>query len=361
MPIEVAIWEVSKESINKVEYSSIESETKLEKIIIKDLSIISDDLLLLGNQVRTAHGKFIDILAVDSTGKISVIELKKNKTPRDVVAQSLDYASWVQNLSYNEIVDIFTENNEGENFGQTYFNKYGINPPEELNEEHDIIIVSSELDSETERIINYLSDNYGVPINAVFFKYFKQEGKEFLTRSWLIDPNEVSEKVSSSRISNKSESWNGRDFIGNVDVIDGQSTWEDCQKYGFISAGGGKWYSNSLKPLFPGARIFGMIPSKGYLGVGIVKERAVPIKEFYIEQDGEKVPFTEALVKTELIKKDADDLEKCEYIVKVNWIKTVPESKAYWEKGMRANQNSAFKLRSEFTLEKLLKFFGLEE
>jgi hypothetical protein len=33
MPIEVAIWEISKESINKVEYSSIESETKLETII----------------------------------------------------------------------------------------------------------------------------------------------------------------------------------------------------------------------------------------------------------------------------------------------------------------------------------------
>lgn len=361
MPIEVAIWEVSKETINKIDYTSIESETKLEKILTKDLSIISDDLLLIGNQIRTAHGKIIDMLAVNSEGKISIIELKKNKTPREVVAQSLDYASWVQNLSFKDIIEIFKENNEDKSFETSFFEMYEINPPEELNKEHDIIIVSSELDPETERIINYLSDNYGVPINAVFFKYFKQDGKEFLTRSWLIDPNEVTEKVSNSKMLNKKESWNGRDFVGNVDVIDNNSTWDDCQRYGFISAGGGKWYSNSLKPLFPGARIFAMIPSKGYIGVGIVKERAVPIKEFFIEQDGKKVSFMDVPVKTDLIKKDVDDLEKCEYMVKVDWVKTVPENKAFWEKGMRANQNSAFKLKSEFTLEKLVKFFGLDE
>jgi RecB family endonuclease NucS len=77
MPIEVAIWEVTNNTINKIVYSTIDSENKLEKIIKKDISIISDDLLLIGNQVRTIFGKFIDILAVNSEGKLSVIELKK--------------------------------------------------------------------------------------------------------------------------------------------------------------------------------------------------------------------------------------------------------------------------------------------
>ncbi|MFA7288365.1 MAG: hypothetical protein WC055_05740 [Melioribacteraceae bacterium] len=49
MPIEVAIWEVSKERINKVDYSSIESENKLEKILTKDLSIISHECSILMN------------------------------------------------------------------------------------------------------------------------------------------------------------------------------------------------------------------------------------------------------------------------------------------------------------------------
>ncbi len=361
MPIEVAIWDVSNNKLNKINYSTIESEQKLEKIIKNDLSIISADLLLIGNQIRTAYGKYIDILAVNNEGKISIIELKKNRTPRDVVAQSIDYASWVQNLSYKEIIELFKEYNEGKSFESAFSEKFVTEPPEELNESHDIIIVSSELDSETERIINYLSDNYNVPLNVVFFRYFKENDREYLTRSWLIDPNEVVEKVSKSKQQSKKESWNGKDFVTNVDAKDSLSTWEDCIKYNFVSAGGGKWYSQSLNQLFPGARIFAMIPKKGYVGVGIVKENPVPIKEFIVNNNGAKVSIFDVPVIVEDIKKNADDLEKCEYFVKIEWIKTVPESKAYWEKGMRANQNSAFKLKSEFTLEKLIKFFELDD
>jgi hypothetical protein len=85
------------------------------------------------------------------------------------------------------------------------------------------------------------------------------------------------------------------------------------------------------------------------------------IKEFFVEYNGKMTSILNVPVIAELIKKDSDDLDKCEYLVKVDWINKVPESEAYWEKGMRANQNSAFKLKSEFTLEKLVRFFGLDE
>ena len=78
--------------------------------------------------------------------------------------------------------------------------------------------------------------------------------------------------------------------------------------------------------------------------------------------DGGKVSILDVPLKCEGIKKyNPDDLEKTEYLVRIQWIKTIPEEKAFWVKGMRANQNSAFKLKSEYTLKKLLEFFGLEE
>ena len=40
---------------------------------------------------------------------------------------------------------------------------------------------------------------------------------------------------------------------------------------------------------------------------------------------------------------------------------TVPIEQAYWEKGMFANQNSACKLRQEFTLQRLAQHFDLGE
>jgi hypothetical protein len=58
---------------------------------------------------------------------------------------------------------------------------------------------------------------------------------------------------------------------------------------------------------------------------------------------------------------NADNPEKSEYLVGVEWIATVPATEAIWEKGMFANQNSACRLRNRFTLDVLYKRFGLEE
>ena len=67
MPIELGIWRLG-ESLTRVEFSSIETESKLEDTLVKDLSILSPKLMLIGRQIPTAYGKFIDILAIDGEG-----------------------------------------------------------------------------------------------------------------------------------------------------------------------------------------------------------------------------------------------------------------------------------------------------
>ncbi|GAG88860.1 unnamed protein product, partial [marine sediment metagenome] len=64
------------------------------------------ELLIIGRQVTTDFGGRIDLLAIDRQGDITIIELKRNKTPRDIVAQVLDYASWTQRLSCKDIDSI---------------------------------------------------------------------------------------------------------------------------------------------------------------------------------------------------------------------------------------------------------------
>lgn len=57
---------------------------------------------------------------------------------------------------------------------------------------------------------------------------------------------------------------------------------------------------------------------------------------------------------------NADDADKAAYLVRVRWGEHVPVEKAFWEKGMFANQLTACKLRHKFTLERLVERFGLE-
>ena len=359
MPIEVGIWRLGAKP-EKVNMSAIDSELKLEDALAKDLSILSSQLMLIGRQVPTSYGKFIDMLAMDISGNLSIIEIKKNRTPREVVAQLLDYASWVLSLSYEEIAATFLEKNAGKKLEEGFDEAFGASLPEQINQNHELIVVASDLDSSTERIINYMSDDYGVPINAVFFRFFRDNGCDYLARTWLIDPEEAEQKVSKSKVKKGTEPWNGRDFY--ISLGEGETrNWDDCRKYGFVSGGQGKWYSQTLNLLSPGSRVFVNIPKTGYVGVGIVKEPAVPVKDFNVTVEGKEIPILDAPLEAPKMGKNVDNLDLCEYLVRVEWIKAAPRTEAYWEKGLFALQHTACRLTSSFTIEKLSQHFGLDD
>jgi RecB family endonuclease NucS len=102
LPIEFGIWRIDGQVV-QVPSEPLSNESRLEDILEKDISILGlDVLLVLGRQVPTAFGKRIDLLAIDSQSTLYAIELKRDKTPRDVVAQALDYGSWVARLSRQE-------------------------------------------------------------------------------------------------------------------------------------------------------------------------------------------------------------------------------------------------------------------
>ncbi len=359
MPIKTEMWRIDK-GLEKVTFSSLEAEKKLETVLNEDISIIDPGLLVIGRQVPTSFGKYIDLLGIDSEGHLAIIELKRDKTPREVVAQTLDYASWVQGLAYDDVKRIYSEYNRSEEFEVAFQEKFGGDVPDSINEEHKLLIVASELDNSTERIVNYLSSNYGVPINAVFFQYFKDGAGEYLSRSWLIDPVEVEKQASKTVKSRNRASWNGTDYY--VSFGEGPARhWEDAVKYGFISAGGAKWFSNTLFQLHPGARLFVLIPKQGYVGVGIVKEDAVPVKDFLVDINGVATPILSMPNLPPEMDRQVNDMERCEHLVRVEWIKTLPMDQGVWEKGMFANQNSACKLRSQFTIDRLTEIFELAD
>ncbi len=361
MAVEVGFWRIEKNKLRKVEYSSIDMERRLEDLIESDFSILNTDLMLIGRQVRTSYGKIIDLLAMDADGKITIIELKRNHTPREVVAQTLDYASWLEEQTFDDIKRIYREYKAKE-LEEGYSNYFNRDLPEHINQEHEMLIVCSSLDHESERIISYLSEKYDVPINVVFFRYFKDGSSEYLSRSWMIDPTIVEEKAINAGAKDTGEVWNGHDFVANIDEYNGISTWEDAVKYGFISAGGGLWYSRTLNQLKAGHRVFAYIPATGFVGVGDVVEPSVAVKDFMVSIDGVMTPIANAPLASERMKVFAQKSEdETEYLVRVKWIKTVKETEAFKEKGLRANQNSVFKLKSSYTLNKLLNFFGLEE
>lgn len=64
---------------------------------------------MVGRQVGTEHGGWIDLLAIAPDGTLVVAELKCDKTPREVVAQALDYASWIESLDLEDVAAIYSK------------------------------------------------------------------------------------------------------------------------------------------------------------------------------------------------------------------------------------------------------------
>lgn len=237
--------------------------------------------------------------------------------------------------------------------------RFDDDPPEELSGEHQLVIVASSLDPSTDRIVRYVRDR-GVPIYVVFFQYFKDAEHEFLARTWDADPLRAKAAVKTVTAKKTRPPWNGQDFYVTFGE-DERRTWEDALRYGFVSGGGGKWYSQTLQMLFPGARVFVYIPRTGYIAVGRVLETAQRINDFTVDVDGQQVPILDAPLKAPGMGLGADDEEQSEYVARVEWLKTLPKEKAIREKGMFANQNTVVRLRDPFTLERLVEAFALDQ
>jgi len=194
MPQDIRIWEVlDGDDLREIQKAKLNLEERIESWLENDISIIANDLLVIGRQVETDFGGVIDLLCLEANGDLVIVELKRDKTPREITAQTLDYASWVKDLSNDKITEIANKylGNRGP-LEEAFKRRFGEDLPEILNEHHNMLVVASEIDSSTERIIKYLSDYYGVGINAATFHYFHdRDQQEFLARVFLIEPSQV--------------------------------------------------------------------------------------------------------------------------------------------------------------------------
>lgn len=358
MPVHHAIWQVG-ENPQPLTISKLASEKLLQKMIIQDPSILSDQWMIIGEEVNTLDSGRIDLLAIAPDASLILIELKRDRTPREVVAQALDYASWVDDLSTERLSQIY-ENFSGGNLGDAFRQRFNIELEDDtINKPHQIIIVAAELDPSTERIVGYLS-KYGISINVLFFRVFQHGDEQFLSRAWLIDPSETQTNAAQATAIGASakEPWNGEFYVS----FGGQTSrsWEDARNYGFISAGDGSWYSQTLKQLQPGNRVWVKIPATGYVGVGIVQSAVEPASSFTINTDeGEKLAM-DVLKHGVQYRQNADDPDKSEYFVPVKWLETRSEQEAVNEVGFFGNQNTVCKPTTpkwRHTVDKLKRIF----
>ena len=331
MPIRTAIWKVADPPV-PLEDSSLSTEQLLEDMIVASPRVVSDEWMLVGRQEETGFGGRIDLLALAPDGSLVLIELKRDRTPREVVAQALDYAGWVERLQAEDIARIYERFAPETSLAKDFRAHFGTDLDEnELNQSHQIVIVASSLDDSTERIVAYLRER-DIPINVLCFQVFSNGSEQLLSRTWLHDPFEV-QAIPSGPKGTQREPWNGEFYCSF------NRSWEDAVSFGFISGGGGPWYSRTLQLLNPGDRVWVKVPGYGFVGVGQVTGRVQSAKDFRVRTSNGDVSVLEVPNKGGYLW-DLDDLEKCEYFVPIKWAQTVDLEDAFREVGLFGNQNT---------------------
>lgn len=84
---------------------------------------------LLGRQVATDFGGSIDVLGIDTDAQLHVVEVKCDRTPRDVVAQVLDYSAWVVDLDLEQVSSLYAEHNGGRDFEGAFAERFSTAMP----------------------------------------------------------------------------------------------------------------------------------------------------------------------------------------------------------------------------------------
>ena len=166
-----------KEKDFKAENKEIDLENLLEK---NPEYLFDNKILIIGRQVATNLNTYIDLLGIDNIGNTVIIELKRDKTPRETLAQLLEYASYVDNLDYEQLNKIYQEYTgdevELEEYHSEYFGNNEIDQNISWNKSIKFVIIAQKITPEIKQTALFLRKK-GFDIYCIEFKYFLNETK----------------------------------------------------------------------------------------------------------------------------------------------------------------------------------------
>ena len=200
MGTEIKTWQIIGGKLQAVS-TDLRSEGRtepydLEPWIESNPGILGSDIAIIGRQVITRSGA-MDLLGIDKTGNLVVVEIKRDKLPREALAQAIDYASDSADWTIEKLGEICSEY-AGKSLEECMSEAFPDLDVENLkiNDTQRIILVGFSVESALERMIQWLSDNFNVNINAIVLNYIKTaKGDELLAKTSIISEELEQERV----------------------------------------------------------------------------------------------------------------------------------------------------------------------
>lgn len=203
MATEIKTWQIIEGKLNVANSTLIEAKRKekddLEQWIKSNPEILGEDIAIIGQQVQTKSGP-LDFLGIDFSGNLVIVELKRDRIPREALAQAIDYASDLATWEVSRLSEI-CQNYIGQTLEDYLGSKFQNIVIEDLviNQTQRLLLVGFSMDEPLIRMIEWLSSKFNVGINAVILNYIRTKGGEELLSRTVIIPEEVVREKSNQK------------------------------------------------------------------------------------------------------------------------------------------------------------------
>lgn len=191
MATELRTWQIIDGKLTALE-STLKDERRtepydLEPWLASNPEILGADIMIIARQVPTKSGP-LDLLGIDKSGNTVIVEIKRDQLPRECLAQAIDYASAVAGWTAERLSEVcleYTNKTLEDAFNEAFpdVDLESVN----VNSIQRIALVGFSIETSLERMIEWLSDAYGVNVNATILSYVKTKGgEELLTKASVI-------------------------------------------------------------------------------------------------------------------------------------------------------------------------------
>ena len=166
------------------------SERLLEETLLDNPDMLMPGLTLVGRQTPTEGGP-LDLLGVDDDGRLVVFELKRGTLSRDAVAQIIDYASYLDSMTDQELANYISDRSGShgteriEDFDEWYDGKSGGQDIGSLKPVR-MVLVGLGVDERTTRMVRFLAAG-SIDVSLLTFHGYSYDGRTLLARQVQVE------------------------------------------------------------------------------------------------------------------------------------------------------------------------------
>ena len=196
----------SAKKLKPIRFKDLELKEKfdIEVWVRKNPEILGENLLIISEQTLLPSGRQPDLLALDKSGNLVIIELKKDDSGKEIYWQAITYAANFSEFSYSDIIDMY----------EKYLENLGIADPnpkdkieefveediEKINQKQRLILVSKEFHPDVLRAVLWLRD-FEIDIKCIRLTPYIDENNQLFIIPEVIIPTPGVEEYIEKKIS----------------------------------------------------------------------------------------------------------------------------------------------------------------